>query len=125
MARRAALTTNYDALYEQAVAATGRPRPTVIPTNITRDGGQWILKMHGSREQGDSIVLTRSDFVHFDARVKPAALRSSVGGADASSADRRRLSQRRQCRAPAPRSGQVPIECRRPRPVRNPARRQR
>ena len=70
---RAALTTNYDDLYEQAVAATGRPRPTAIPTNITGDGGQWILKMHGSREQGDSIVLTRSDFVHFDARVKPAA----------------------------------------------------
>lgn len=74
---RQAATTNYDRLYEQAVTAAGGPtdgRPAVIdrlPWDRASTERPWLLKMHGDVEHPDSIVLSRSSFVHYDNRWKP------------------------------------------------------
>jgi len=67
---REAATTNYDQLYERAVEATGRPRPTVLPWEA--GGDSWLLKLHGDVSRPQSVTLTRRDFVRFDADVRPA-----------------------------------------------------
>ncbi|MCQ1987513.1 SIR2 family protein [Arthrobacter sp. zg-Y844] len=62
---REAITLNYDELFEFASADAGVPR-SVIP-----DGGgendDWLLKLHGSVTNPDSIVLTRDDYLGFNA----------------------------------------------------------
>ncbi|WP_454042578.1 SIR2 family protein [Cellulosimicrobium sp. Marseille-Q8652] len=75
---REAATTNYDQLYEQAVTATaGRPsddqRVVIdrLPWDRTSTDRPWLLKMHGDVKHPDSIVLSRSSFVHYDTRWKP------------------------------------------------------
>ncbi|WP_435737381.1 SIR2 family protein [Cellulosimicrobium sp. PMB13] len=75
---REAATTNYDQLYEQAVTAiAGRPsdqqRVVIdrLPWDRTSTDRPWLLKMHGDVEHPDSIVLSRSSFVHYDTRWKP------------------------------------------------------
>jgi hypothetical protein len=65
-----AATTNYDALYERAVEATGRERPAVLPWEQARD--TWLLKLHGDVDRPDTVALTRLDVVRFDARARPA-----------------------------------------------------
>lgn len=67
---REAATTNYDGLYEQAVAAAGRDRPAVLPWEQATDS--WVLKLHGDVERPDTVSLTRRDLVRFDARARPA-----------------------------------------------------
>jgi len=69
---REAITTNYDALYERAVEETGGERPSVLPWDAAQPGRPWLLKLHGDLEKPESIVLTRRDFVLFDARSRPA-----------------------------------------------------
>jgi hypothetical protein len=69
---RAAVTTNYDRLYEQAVRATGRGAVSVMPWESPVGRPAWVLKMHGDLTDPGSIVLTRRDFVRFDARTRPA-----------------------------------------------------
>lgn len=69
---REAVTTNYDRLYEEAFAATGRGRPSALPWHAGEDGGPWVLKLHGDVEKPGSIVLTRRDVVRFDAHTRPA-----------------------------------------------------
>jgi hypothetical protein len=67
---REAATTNYDTLYERAVAATGRDRPAALPWEQAEDA--WVLKLHGDVARPESVSLTRRDVVRFDARARPA-----------------------------------------------------
>lgn len=71
---REAVTTNYDRLYEKAVRMQrGRANvATILPWQPPRAGKQWVLKMHGDVKEPDSIVLTRQQFVRYDAETKPA-----------------------------------------------------
>ncbi|MGV9710011.1 8-oxoguanine DNA glycosylase OGG fold protein [Gordonia sp. NPDC003424] len=69
---RESISTNYDGLFERAVSATGRPAPTVLPWQAVEVGRPWLLKLHGDLDRPESIVLTRRDFVLFDARSRPA-----------------------------------------------------
>lgn len=74
----AAVTTNYDCLYEDAVRATGQPgqegRPltVVLPEQLPSANQRWLLKMHGSITRPKTIVLTRSQFAGFDAAAGPS-----------------------------------------------------
>lgn len=60
-----AITLNYDELFEIATADTGRTC-SVIPAQDARQSDRWLLKMHGSVENPESIVLTREDYLSFD-----------------------------------------------------------
>lgn len=67
------ITTNFDHMYERAVAATrSGDRPTRIPsgalTGVDRDE-PWVVKMHGDVD--DETVLTREDFLDFDDYGRP------------------------------------------------------
>jgi SIR2-like domain len=66
------VTTNYDHLYERAASdiADGENAPT-LPFDQTRPRTPWVLKMHGDIRDPKSIVLTRSDFVGYDAKSRP------------------------------------------------------
>lgn len=57
-----AVTTNFDTLFEVA-ATTGRRKLAVLPNDPRDSGGRWLLKMHGSIDDPDRIVITRSDFL--------------------------------------------------------------
>ena len=61
----AAITTNYDTLFEAACAA-GQPndQPIILPYDSTK-GGRFLLKLHGCATHPDDIVLTRSDYLHY------------------------------------------------------------
>ncbi|GAA1915476.1 SIR2 family protein [Nocardioides marmoribigeumensis] len=69
-----AVTTNYDRLYEAAVLMQRGPGnvATVLPWEHPDAGKQWILKLHGDVQKPASIVLTRQQFVSFDAQTRPA-----------------------------------------------------
>jgi hypothetical protein len=60
-----AITLNYDRLFEMACRDAQRPR-TVMPENIPAVGNDWLLKLHGSVSQPDSIVLTRDDYLGYN-----------------------------------------------------------
>ena len=59
-----AITLNYDALFELASADIGETR-TVIPDRKV-NGKKWLLKLHGSVTNPESIVLTRDDYLGFN-----------------------------------------------------------
>lgn len=61
----AAITLNYDRLFELASNDAGSER-TVIPDNIESNTGRWLLKLHGSVTNPDSIVLTRDDYLGYN-----------------------------------------------------------
>ncbi|MCA1791830.1 MAG: SIR2 family protein, partial [Thioalkalivibrio sp.] len=69
-----AVTTNYDRLYEGAIQMQrGKGNvATVMPWDHPRPGKPWTLKMHGDIKRPKSIVLTRQQFVSFDAETRPA-----------------------------------------------------
>ncbi|KQY51566.1 hypothetical protein ASD30_19540 [Nocardioides sp. Root140] len=69
-----AVTTNYDRLYESAIRMQrGRGNvASVLPWSNPRATKPWILKLHGDVETPRSIVLTRQQFVTFDAMTRPA-----------------------------------------------------
>lgn len=69
---REAVTTNYDRLYEDAILATGGSIST-LPHDAVGPDGRWVLKLHGDVERPDTIVLTRADFVRYDALTRPSA----------------------------------------------------
>lgn len=69
---REAVTTNYDRLYEEALVASGREDVRVLPHDPAVGARAWVLKLHGDVADPGSIVLTRRDFVRFDARTRPA-----------------------------------------------------
>jgi hypothetical protein len=57
-----AVTTNYDRLFEVAATATDGSI-SVLPYEAATHGSRWLLKLHGSVERDDSIVLTRNDYL--------------------------------------------------------------
>jgi hypothetical protein len=61
------VTTNYDLLFEQASAAAGFP-VRVLPDRPRPDDRRWLLKMHGSIDRPDEIVLTREDYLRYEER---------------------------------------------------------
>ena len=61
----AAITLNYDRLFELASNDAGSER-TVIPDDISANTGRWLLKLHGSVANPDSIVLTRDDYLGYN-----------------------------------------------------------
>ena len=71
---REAVTTNYDRLYEKAVRMQrGRGNvASIMPWEPPQAGKPWILKMHGDVKDPGSIVLTRQQFVRYDAETRPA-----------------------------------------------------
>ncbi|MBY6059850.1 SIR2 family protein [Microbacterium esteraromaticum] len=69
-----AITLNYDRLFEWAAHDGQRPR-RVIPGH-SDSAERWLLKLHGSVDSPASIVLTRDDYLGFNA--DRAALSSLV-----------------------------------------------
>jgi len=57
-----AVTTNFDQLFETAATSGGREL-AVLPTNPSDADGRWLLKLHGSVDCPENMVLTRSDFL--------------------------------------------------------------
>lgn len=71
------VTTNYDVLFEEAVRATGEQIATLPYQAANHQGSKkWILKMHGCVNHPRDIVLTREDFLRYEA--KRAALAGIV-----------------------------------------------
>ena len=67
-----AVTTNYDDLYERAVRQIDRRVVVVLPDQVPNGSDRWLLKMHGTLDNEESIVLTRSHFVGYDAASAPS-----------------------------------------------------
>src|SRR4051812_21415172 len=61
---REAATTNWDPLFEQAVADTGHSL-AVLPYDDTSDADRWLLKLHGDATRGSGIVVRRQDYLRF------------------------------------------------------------
>lgn len=65
-----AITLNYDTLFERASKDAGSPR-TVIPgekpDDATAATHKWLLKLHGSVDKPETIVLTRDDYLGYSA----------------------------------------------------------
>ncbi|WP_217899951.1 SIR2 family NAD-dependent protein deacylase [Rhodococcoides kyotonense] len=67
-----AVTTNYDSLYEDAFkAANGFDSISILPRENAIGDRAWLLKMHGDIATPESIVLSRRDFVRYDAERRP------------------------------------------------------
>jgi hypothetical protein len=64
---REAATTNYDSLLEAAADGIGRPF-AVLPYENARATGRWLLKLHGSVDRPEDIVITRQDYIRYDDR---------------------------------------------------------
>jgi hypothetical protein len=60
-----AVTTNYDTLFESAWADAGLA-PRVLPWEPVAEQGPWLLKLHGTVERPESIVLSRDDYLRFE-----------------------------------------------------------
>ena len=56
------VTTNYDQMLEMALGS--EDRPSILPGNPVTENGRWLLKLHGSLDNPDSIVLTRDDYLN-------------------------------------------------------------
>jgi hypothetical protein len=69
-----AVTTNYDDLFEQAWRDADRTF-AVMPQQPAADSAAWLLKMHGSVDDPEQIVLSRDDYLRFeDERVALAGI---------------------------------------------------
>jgi len=63
-----AITLNYDTLFERASTAAGRSRRVLTGGDApdpAPDTDRWLLKLHGSADRPESIVLTRDDYLGF------------------------------------------------------------
>lgn len=61
---REVVTVNYDTLFE--IASEGASRPArVLPYQSAAPGTRWLLKLHGTIDKPDDIVLTRSDYLRY------------------------------------------------------------
>jgi hypothetical protein len=56
------VTTNYDLLFEAAVEAN-QERLAVLPYQAVQPAERWLLKLHGSIDHENDIVLTRADYL--------------------------------------------------------------
>lgn len=70
---REAVTTNYDILYENAAIVPHGGTLKVLPRERRTADEPWLLKLHGDLKQEKSIVLTRGQYVRFDADSAPLA----------------------------------------------------
>jgi hypothetical protein len=61
---REVVTTNYDLCLEQAFRDAGRSLARLGDGTDRGDG--WLLKMHGSADRPESIVLSREDYLRFE-----------------------------------------------------------
>jgi hypothetical protein len=68
-----AITTNFDTLYEQACNATYGGRLRKLPWEPAEPGLPWLLKMHGDLGRGHQMVLSRDEYLGYDARWRPLA----------------------------------------------------
>jgi hypothetical protein len=59
-----AITLNYDGLFEKACRDAKAPR-FVIPNESGE--GRWLLKLHGDAKNPETVVLTRDDYLGFNA----------------------------------------------------------
>lgn len=64
---REIVTTNYDRLIETAVEPVDG-KMAVLPYEAVAPDQRWLLKLHGSIDRDDSVVLTRSDYLSIPAR---------------------------------------------------------
>jgi O-acetyl-ADP-ribose deacetylase (regulator of RNase III) len=74
---RHVITTNYDSLLEEALAATNRPPLKVVrqeDVSRTGEGGVSLVKLHGDVERAEEIVLSRDDYDEFFQRRPAMAL---------------------------------------------------
>lgn len=62
----AAITTNYDRLFEIADAAARNDALAVLPYSSESTPKRWLLKWHGSIEHPDSIVLNAGEYDELD-----------------------------------------------------------
>jgi hypothetical protein len=60
----AAVTTNYDGLFQAAWVDAGRS-PALLPHDPTAARDCWLLQMHGSLDRPDDIILTRDDYLGY------------------------------------------------------------
>ena len=60
-----AITMNYDTLFETASQDIGDER-AVIPDRAVEGQKKWLLKLHGSVSNPESIVLTRDDYLGYN-----------------------------------------------------------
>lgn len=60
-----AVTTNYDTCLERAFADAGRPLKA-LPGAGADEAGGWLLKLHGSVDRDEGIVLSRDDYLRFE-----------------------------------------------------------
>lgn len=67
-----AVTTNFDVLYERAASLPESEPVAVLPWQRLDRRRRWVLKMHGDVDHREQIVLTRGDFVRYDAASGPA-----------------------------------------------------
>ncbi|HLG69777.1 MAG TPA: SIR2 family protein [Chloroflexota bacterium] len=58
------VTTNYDTLFELASAGAGYPAQ-VLPYAPAVKKERWLLKLHGSVQYPDDIVLSREDYLRY------------------------------------------------------------
>lgn len=64
---REAVTTNYDQCFEFASKDAGSPL-AVLPYESARGRSRWLLKLHGSVNRPNDIVLTREDYLRYSDR---------------------------------------------------------
>lgn len=67
-----AITTNFDTLYEQACLPAFAHPLRKLPRERAEPGEPWLLKMHGDIDS-KTLVLTRKDYLLFDAYWRPLA----------------------------------------------------
>ncbi len=67
LSSREAITTNFDTLFETAARIEQR-QLAVLPADPSRTGGRWLLKLHGSIDAPEKIVLTRSEYLEMPKR---------------------------------------------------------
>lgn len=56
------VTTNYDLLFETALRTGGR-RCSVLPRQPAKESDPWLLKLHGSLDNLNKLVLTRGEYL--------------------------------------------------------------
>ncbi|GAA2435936.1 SIR2 family protein [Mycolicibacterium llatzerense] len=62
-----AITTNFDVLFEQACKIADADI-AVLPESPRTADGRWLLKLHGSVDAPERMVLTRSDYLEMPRR---------------------------------------------------------
>lgn len=69
------VTTNYDQLYEMALKDATNADIRILPSasETVDESLSWVLKMHGDLNRQKSIILSRRDFVRYDALWRPLA----------------------------------------------------